>query len=199
MKTLIICSFILFNFSLQSFSQITVRPHLGFNLSRLSDEPENFDVMARVGSQFGAFVTTGNKLFFQTGLQYTAVGTELVYKEEGQFFGESTEAVFKGLRVPLYLGWRPNHKEKMVNLRLFAGPSVSWVFSDDSSNESIWSKGRYSDSIWGANVGAGFDLWLFFLDLNFEFGLSEAFEDLAIKNHLIALNGGVRLTLGEKN
>lgn len=199
MKTVIFCLFLLFNFLPSAFAQITVRPHLGFNLSRLNDEPENFDVSARVGSQFGAYVTVGNKIFLQSGLQYTSVGNELVYKQEGQFQGEKTDAVYQGLRIPLYLGWRPNQKDKLVNMRLFAGPSLTWVLNDKSSNENIWGEGRFSDSVWGANVGAGFDLWLFFLDLNFEFGVSDALSDLAIKNNLIALNGGVRLTLGEKD
>jgi hypothetical protein len=197
MKKFYTCFVIALFSLLPSYAQLTIRPHLGFNVSKLSKDPGSFDASSRVGSQFGAFLITGNRIFLQTGLQYANVGSELVYRESGQFQNQEIEAIFRGIRVPLYAGWRANPKDDFLNLRLFAGPSVAWVLSKKEENSALLSKETYTDALWGANIGAGFDLGWFFLDANLELGLNDAFKISSAKNHVFGLNGGMRITLGE--
>lgn len=51
------------------------------------------------------------------------------------------------------------------------------------------------NALFGWNVGAGFDFWIIFIDLGYQFGLSEVFKNLdnASKDNFFYGNAGLRL------
>lgn len=73
------------------------------------------------------------------------------------------------------VGGRFFKKEESFNLRAFTGPRMTWVFAEDLETTDLLLDERNS-ILWGWNVGYGIDYKMFFLEVCYEFGLSNYFE-----------------------
>lgn len=102
------------------------------------------------------------------------------------------------LRVPVVVGYRfsdPSDKPKL-NFRLFGGMAANFplssAFVDYGRENTQVGKGSLA-----VIAGAGLDIGIFFMDLSYDFGITDVFDeqefDLSAKSDLIQLNAGVRL------
>ena len=77
-------------------------------------------------------------------------------------------------------------------------------YDDGEFNENI----DWNDSQWGAQVGAGVDVSIFFVDVGYEFGLTNSHDGLQgedsifdnfdeVKQNTFYVNAGLRLRLAE--
>lgn len=176
-------------------AQIEIKPTIGFNLSRLSNEPESFSQSARIGYQLGGSLQFGKKLYVEPGIFWLKTGSELEHADSPD---QNYNMNISAIRIPVFVGYQilGGDKENIFGLRVFGGPTGSWVTSvkaDDSGLE----KDDFSDFLWGVDVGAGIDVWLLFLDIGHEWGLNKVFKDdpSNAKIHAWWWNLGVRIRI----
>lgn len=158
-------------------AQLAIKPHVGFNVSRLTTDPEFFDSdAARIGALIGLSGKIGDRFFFEPGIQYFSMTQDRVHSTDQDL---SFDATLRGLRVPLMVGFHLNERETFLNARIFAGPSGTFILGVNQSktNQDAPQKDDYSKTIFGGVVGLGLDLWIFHLDMGYEWGLSPFYNN----------------------
>jgi len=196
---------ITFAFTLSLFicnAQLEIRPFVGANLSNVSEAPDGTSTKAKLGGQIGASLMIGNQFHVNPGIAYFRRSTE--FSTEGNV---NTDQTVEGVLIPLLVGYRfiDADDKPVFNFRLYAGPSLMFLttteYDDDALNEQV----DWNDSQWGAQVGAGIDLSIFFVDVLYEFGLTNANDGLRgesgltdnfgeVKQNTFLVNAGVRLS-----
>jgi hypothetical protein len=135
-------------------------------------------VSGRPGAQFGAAFTFGNRFFIQPGFQYSILSSNIINKNTvtGTEFTDKT--TLNIMSVPLKVGLRfiNPQEENIINVRLFGGvdghhvTQVKHSRASESANEVT--KADYSNLILNADFGLGLDIWIFYLDLGYQLGLT---------------------------
>jgi hypothetical protein len=197
MRALFTFAFLVSVFSAQA--QLEIRPFLGMNFSNVSDSPDGASTQAKVGGQIGASVMIGNRFHLNPGIAYFSRSTE--FSSAGNV---NVDQTVEGVTIPILVGYRfvDPTTEPILNLRLFAGPSVMFLTTTKYDNGEISDAVNWNSSQWGAQLGAGLDVAIFFVDVAYEFGLTNThdggegvFEDFSeIKQNTFLVNAGVRLS-----
>jgi len=183
-------------------AQVEIRPYLGANFSNVSKTPDGASTQAKIGGQIGASLMIGNKFHLNPGISYFSRTTEYVYSDSPEL---NTDLVINGVSIPILVGYRfiDPTTEPVLNFRIQAGPSLMFLtkqeFTGNSDDESI----DWENSQWGGQIGAGLDIFIFFIDATYEFGLTNTFdggenntisEFTKVKNNTFYINAGVRLS-----
>lgn len=175
------------------FGQLEVKPTVGLNFSRLSSDPESFSQSARAGFQLGGSLQFGKKLYVEPGIFWVNSGSELVHANDTDL---SYNLDVSAIRIPVFVGYQiiGGDKENIFGLRVFGGPTGSWV-TKVSADETKLNKEDFSSFLWGVDVGAGVDVWLLFLDIGYEWGLNQVFDEdpSEAKLHAWWINLGARI------
>lgn len=180
-----------------AFAQFEIKPFMGANFSNVSKAPDGVSTQARLGVQVGASAIFGNRLHLMPGIAWFSRSTE--YSVSG---ATNFDQTINGVIIPLLLGFRfvDGSTQPFINVRAFAGPALMFLtkteFSGGQSSEAV----DWSNSQWGAQVGLGLDIAIFFVDLGYEAGLTntasannvEGFTDF--KSNTFFVNAGLRLT-----
>ena len=176
-------------------AQFEIKPTIGFNFSRLSDEPENFSQSARVGYQLGGSIQFGKKLYVEPGIFWTKMGSEMVHANNSDI---KLTTDISAIRIPVFVGYQiiGGDDENIFGLRVFGGPSMSWITKVEGDGTKL-EKDDFNNLLWGVGVGAGVDVWLFFLDIGHEWGLNQVFKEdpNKAKNHAWWFNLGMRFRI----
>jgi hypothetical protein len=173
-----------------------IRPAIGVTFGDLNPNPTNIKSNAQVGLNIGGDVIFGKQFYFSPGIFYSSMASEL----EPLGGGSNFEVKFHRIKIPAYLGIRliSPKLESMANVRLFAGPSASWVADISSDNINV-SKDDFNKFIWSGNGGIGVDLLFLFADAGYEFGLTDVFKDTNTlgksKNNGFWINAGLRIKI----
>ncbi len=187
----LVISFIgLMGFISFGYSQVTIKPGIGINITNWSKDPGGATTSGNVGWQIGGTVAFGEKLFFEPGLFYVEQSTEVdvIDSENFKFDNKITS-----LRIPVNVGYSIIGKEDgMFSLHVFGGPTASFVL--DVKETELLSKDDHKSVNWGVQAGAGINLTMFYLDASYEWGLNEFLEDMDEKVKL----QGFYLTAGIK-
>ncbi|MBV6439582.1 MAG: PorT family protein [Haliscomenobacteraceae bacterium CHB4] len=187
---------IIFALALSAFGAITasaqlaIRPFVGINSSSLSDI-DSASFKNKIGYQFGADLQIGNKLYLQPGLQF-----EYVKNTIDPNIGDREDYQRTNLRFPVMIGYSFSGIDNNWGIRIFTGPNATFNLSDKKEGESSFKDLKLEDIIWGWNAGIGADFLSFlFLDLGYQFGLSDVFKDLdsSPRNNLFYANAGLRI------
>jgi hypothetical protein len=200
MKSLITLAFLAFFFV--AHSQVEIRPFLGMNFSNVSDSPDGTSTQAKIGSQIGASLMIGNRFHLNPGIAYFSRSTE--YSSSGNV---NVDQTVEGVTIPLLVGYRfvDPTTEPFLNFRIQAGPSLMFLTKTEYSDGEINDAVDWNDSQWGAQVGAGLDVSIFFLDVTYEFGLTNTNDGLKekdgifdnfteFKQNTFIVSAGVRLS-----
>ena len=195
MKKLIL--FVALAFAVQVISaQITLKPTAGLNVSSATKDPESGEARGKIGYQFGASAIWGNKFYIEPGVYYQQINVEYTSSTDEELnFDKKT----KGIRVPLQVGFNVlGNRTSDINIHIFGGGSGYFVTSVDGNVD----KDEIESPQWGALAGAGVDLWFFFLDLKYEWSLTDITSvtqfDIG-KTHAFYINAGVRFRFGGGN
>lgn len=178
-------------------AQLTLRPYAGINSSNLTEDVEDVvDWKSKVGYQLGADLQIGNKFYVQPGVQMEFVKNTVEFQLINP---ESDNFSRTHLRVPLMIGYAFGEIDGNFAARIFTGPNASILLSAKVEDDDI--KDQLKDAVFGWNVGFGADLSILFIDLGYQFGLSEVFEDLDIdpengsKSNAFYANIGLRIRI----
>ncbi|GAB4314292.1 MAG: hypothetical protein Kow00127_05520 [Bacteroidales bacterium] len=193
------------------FGQLSLGIKGGFGLNQLTTDLEEVTQAAQAGYQFGAFVRLGDKVHLQPEIYFASKPGDLKYDLTSGNVRSSIhqEVVLKSVDVPLLVGAKI-FNPPMMNIRLQAGPVASIVTKktlditmdgidipvDDSSLDS------FKDMNWGIQFGAGVDVLMLTIDLRYELGLNNIYDQpddapegdySSLKNNMFFLSLGLKL------
>lgn len=171
----------------------------GLTTSKLTTNlSENFSSDNKLGYQGGVFVRLNlGKLYIQPELIYNHRSTKLEYEvtpvadNENQKVGVRSDMKIGTFDIPVLVGFKL-FDTKLMNLRVFAGPNISFETNKSLSYEYTTNDGEnisgdvpddqrlsvddFNKTTWYLQAGAGVDVLFFTLDVRYEKGLSDMFE-----------------------
>ena len=191
----------------QSFD---IRAYGGINVLQLTTDKgtsivngvlHHRNVSGRPGYQFGAAVTFGERFYVQPGIEWATISTTIVNTNSSTGTELTDETTLSMFSVPLKVGFRliDPETENIFNVRVFAGFDGHHITKVNHSTKSgaygDITKDDYTNLIMNADFGMGVDVFIFYLDLGYQLGLSpvHASGDLAKGNSFYA-NFGLRFS-----
>jgi hypothetical protein len=183
MKKLLLIA-ILFSLSCGLMAQISFGPKIGYTTGKLSTDKSDITTSMKSSFLFGAFLRLGGKVYLQPEVNwYTAGG---VFKQPSLTGGISPfedEVSLKSIQIPLYLGYKLLDL-KLVQVRAQAGPTASIITSKSisplkpSQFTAQIKEADIKDVLWGLQFGAGVDVLMFTLDVQYMFGLNKLINNI---------------------
>ncbi len=198
--TKIILSIFAIILSTSAFSQLELKPAIGFNLSRFDSNPvfpasaDSLISDSRAGYQFGASLAFGRKLYLEPGIFYTRLSQEFT---PGDAADSSFAYGVNYLRIPVNVGLQfIGSSESFASLRIFLGPSLMIPLSVKDNDFGIVKEDLKSPQF-DISVGAGLNIWFLFLDVSYGWGLTQQYDDdpIGAKAQAFYANAGFRFKL----
>ena len=189
--------FLLLTFSLiifvnQSYSQMEIKPAIGINFTGFSQDPENATSSAQLGWQLGGTVSFGDKLYGEGGIFWTYKANDISEMDTNITLSTS----LSGIRIPIIVGYHLiGNESSLIGLRAFGGASITIISNVDAED---LSKDDFTSPTYGVFLGAGVNFTMFFLDLKYEWSLSDVSSISSFdvgKARTLFINAGVRLSL----
>jgi opacity protein-like surface antigen len=170
-------------------AQTTLKPHVGLNFTDFS--VTGGEASGKAGFLAGLSVAFGKKIYFEPGLQYVQKSTEITSTNNTPSWDPNTS--ISGFRVPVAVGINLLGSEKtMFSLRGFGGASAFFITnaSDNIDDDNL------NKTNFGVFAGAGVDIWKIFVDLSYEWSLTNLQENVSSievgKTNSLFLNAGFR-------
>ena len=187
MKNLFCTVLLMFAIVQFGISQMSLRPQVGVNSPSISDDLAIGDWGSSVGFQFGADLQIGGDLYFQPGLNFQT--SSLSVSNVG-------DIDVSNINIPFMVGYDLGTESNKFGFRLFAGPNFALHVNEDIADAitSIIPDDFKSFRVSGV-AGAGLDVSILFVDVAYNFGLSNWIEGSAIdaKKNLFLINAGIRI------
>ena len=171
-------------------AQLELKPALGLTYTSLSKNPVSGTYSAQVGYQFGLTVLYGETLYVEGGLLYA--------RKNLGFTETSSHAKFdtgvSGLRIPAMVGFHILGAPKdFFALRVFGG-GAAFIVADVTAPG--LTKSNFTSPTWGVFAGAGVDVAFLFVDLAYEWSLTD-YSSLSTvdvgKSRSLYANAGVKI------
>lgn len=177
--------------SVASYAQVELKPAIGLTITDVSKDPNTGNAKGQAGFQFGASVLIGDKFYVDPGLFFVRKSTKFV--EEGTS-ADDLKLDMQGIRIPVAVGLHLlGSEESTAALRVFGGGSAFFVTGVDAEGAD---KSDFNSPTWGVFAGAGLDIWILFLDVKYEWSLTDvaSITDFDIGKHKgFFTNAGVRI------
>jgi hypothetical protein len=175
-----------------SNAQTTIKPTVGINLSDFSQDA-NGEAKAQLGWQFGGSIVFGKKVYVEPGIFWVGKSTE--YTSSGST-NPNLNIDLKGIRIPLTVGINLLGSEKTAfGVRGFGGASAFFITSEGGVPTSI----DINKSNFGVFAGAGLDIWKIFVDLSYEWSVTDIQKEVNLidfgKTRSLFINAGIRINL----
>jgi hypothetical protein len=174
-------------------SALELKPAIGITFTDVSKDPANGSASGKAGWQLGGTVLFGEKLYFEAGAFYAQKSTDITSSTPS---GAIDFNSITGVRIPAMVGFHLiGEPKEPFALRIFGGGSA---FIVTSVNASGLTTSDFESPTWGAFAGAGVDFLFLFLDLKYEWSLTDVSRlstiDVGSARSLYA-NVGVKIPL----
>ncbi|TVQ42768.1 MAG: hypothetical protein EA362_12545 [Saprospirales bacterium] len=178
MKNNLIFSFTMAFFMLLSFStinaQFSLKPYVGINSTTLTNDLQDDEFKSGIGYQFGIDLLIGRRIYIQPGLYYELSNVGVISSED------IPDLKISRLNVPVFLGFKmfAEDVDKFFDIRIFTGPSASFVTNFDSGKDGLAVSGdnvRNFNLAW--NAGLGIDIFMFFVDVAYKWDVNDFFRN----------------------
>ncbi|MDI1321478.1 MAG: hypothetical protein PSV36_01940 [Algoriphagus sp.] len=144
----------------------TFKPTVGFNFTDLTVDQDI--AQGKNGWQVGASIAFGEKMYVEPGIFYISKSAE--FTDPTVSNPVDFEADLNGIRIPLTLGtYLIGSSETLASWRAFGGASGFFV---TSTGEGL-NPSEINSPSWGVYAGTGLDIWLLFIDLSYEWSVTE--------------------------
>lgn len=192
MKSIILTIFSLVTVTFLA-AQTTIKPGVGLNFTDFSKDPIVGEYKAKTGWQIGGSVAFGKKFYIEPGLFYVGKSTE--FEASGNVGSYNLKADINGIRIPVAVGLNLIGNEKtMISLRGFGGLSGFFLTSvGDDLDKDDFEKANF-----GLFAGAGLDIWKLFLDISYEWSLTDVSKVSTIdvgQSRSLFITAGLRINL----
>lgn len=152
----------------------------------------NGEATGKLGAQLGGSLVFGHKFYFEPGIYYATKSTEIINSNDISGENYKTDALIKGIRVPVTVGLNVlGNTESLVNLRVFGGGSGFFVTG--TGKDILLSEVEKTN--WGLLAGAGVNVWMLFADLSYEWSLTDISNSGADIGKYRSLFGNVGIRL----
>ena len=201
MKKTIFTLAIILSIAIASQAQVDIKPTFGLNSTHLTSDPNNWKSETRIGYQFGVSVLVGDKFYVEPGVYWYTVTKDLVSKTDPEHT-TSFKNTINSIRIPVKVGYHIfGSEESLADLRIFAGVAGSFVTSVKNDTDEL-NKENFNKMLFDVNAGIGVDVWIFFAEIDYVFGLTPVFKNDEINGHhndgklqAIDFNLGIRIKL----
>jgi hypothetical protein len=174
-------------------SAFELKPAIGITFTDVSNDPANGTASGKAGWQLGGTVLFGEKLYFEAGAFYAQKSTDITSSTPS---GAVDLSSITGVRIPAMIGFHLIGEPKSeFALRLFGGGSAFIVTSVSASG---LTKSDFESPTWGVFAGAGVDFLFLFLDLKYEWSLTNVSSLSTVdvgSARSFYLNAGVKIPL----
>ncbi len=144
----------------------TFKPTVGFNFTDLTVNKEIGQ--GKNGWQIGASLAFGEKMYVEPGIFYISKSAE--FTDPSVVNPVDFEADLNGIRIPLTLGmYLIGSSETLASWRAFGGASGFFVTSVGEDLDPA----EINSPAWGVYAGTGIDIWLLFIDLSYEWSVTD--------------------------
>jgi len=186
-------------------AQISLGPKIGYTTSKLSVDKSDIKSDLKSSFIYGAFVRLGDKWYVQPEINFYTSGG--VFKSPTLDDGKPVEdeVELKTLQIPFYIGIKLADL-KLASIRAQAGPTAN-IYTDKKINNPLKSgtvikEADLKDIQWGFQFGAGVDVLMFTLDVQYYLGLNNVISDITLENgetvKFDSKSQGFMVTLGWK-
>lgn len=185
-------------------AQISLGPKIGYTTSKLSVDKSDIKSDLKSSFIYGAFVRLGDKWYVQPEINFYTSGG--VFKSPTLDDGKPVEdeVELKTLQIPFYFGIKLADL-KLASIRAQAGPTAN-IYTDKKINPlksgTVIKEADLKDIQWGFQFGAGVDVLMFTLDVQYYLGLNNVISDITLENgepvKFDSKSQGFMVTLGWK-
>ncbi len=174
------------------FSQTRFSPKFGFNFSAMDIEADTIETEGRSGFNIGLDLRIEDqRLFFHPGFHYQQVKADLTKLEKPAAPEALTEEVrINSIKVPLNVGYYLTREGSLLRLHLRGGIVPQFIVSATEREAFNFNKDQLNSFTWGANAAVGIDFILLTVELSYEFGLSNVYQEQPGKNRMAILRFG---------
>jgi hypothetical protein len=168
-------------------SQISLRPQVGVNVPSVTSD----DIKGNLGFQFGADLQIGESFYVQPGVNFQTGKLTL----EG-----AGDMNLSRINIPVMVGFALGEAEDAsFGFRVFAGPNLAFHADENLDDLSVSdiTGDNFKSAVFSGQVGAGLDISVLFIDVAYQFGLSNYIEGTNrvedSKKHMFLANAGIRI------
>jgi hypothetical protein len=201
MKKNIIFTLLLAIMAIAAFSQLELKPAIGFNMAKFDSSPvfeindDSLSTDGKAGYQFGASLVIGRKLYVEPGVFYTRLNQKMTPSN----FEEHSEFTYSAdfIRIPVNFGFQfIGSTNSFAGLKIFLGPSM-FIPIGVKENDYPIIKDDVRSPQFDISVGAGLNVWFIFLDVSYGWELTPQFVDdpIEAKMQSLYVNLGFRFKL----
>jgi hypothetical protein len=191
MKQFLVSIGLVFGLVSTTVAQVTINPKVGVNFYDISDTDGDFSTDGKTGFHGGVDVRIGDKIFIQPGLHYYALSAD--FQNDGLIDRIEDDVRLQNIRVPVMLGTSFLQTDQF---KLRANVGLVGLFPLATNDNLIFDADDYRNVNFGAAVGAGMDLGRLTLDIVYDFGLSDTFEEssnFSGRGNILSLSVGIAL------
>jgi len=168
-----------------------IKPAIGINVADFSKDPAGGTVTGKLGWQIGGSIAFGKKFYVEPGVFYGGQSTR--YSSSNAIY--DTTFGLNGIRIPVAIGYNfMGIKKGILNIRVFVGGSANILTSVSDGNKS-----DYTSPTWGVFTGLGVDIFMFFIDLKYEWSLTNVQNEVSQfdlgKSRTFYVNFGFRIPI----
>jgi hypothetical protein len=162
-------------------------PQVGFNLTKLTDDPVSTSEKFRLGVEGGLWVQTKNPIFFQPGLFYGQQRLDEIHLDDLEQNLHSDTILhkvdYRCLKLPLMFGIQ------VFGARAYTGPTFTYILNMD---EAKLTENQFKDLTMGLNIGAGLNITMFSFDVRYEYGITHILHENVAKANILTISAGLR-------
>ncbi|MBS4058112.1 MAG: PorT family protein [Bacteroidetes bacterium] len=183
-KTILLFAMLLSVISLSA--QFSFGPKIGYTTSKLSADQSDITSDLKNSFLYGAFVRLGSKVYLQPEINWYTSGS--VFKSPSLGGGLSPieqEINLKNIQIPLYIGFKLADL-KLMNIRAQAGPTATIIVDKTIDSKSGGGfiapikEADISDLNWGFQFGAGIDVLMLTLDIQYYVGITKMIKEVEV-------------------
>jgi len=150
----------------------TIKPAIGMNFTDFSKNPVGGEYKAKVGYQVGGSVAWGSKWYVEPGIFYVGKSTE--FSSSNGSLPDQDQLTISGLRIPVAIGINLlGNGKSTIGVRGFGGVSGFFITSVSDDFEDNVKKNNF-----GLFAGAGVDFWKLFVDVSYDWSLTNVQKDV---------------------
>ena len=159
-------------------AQTVIKPSIGLDIARLTDDPGNFESDFRPGFHVGGTILVGEQFYFQPGIYFMRYSNELVSADDENI---TVDYSVNNLLIPVHVGFHllERGETEIFNIRLFGGLNGIFPLSVQSNEDPdvTYEPDNLNDMHLQLEGGVGVDILFLFVEGSYQAGITDYYDD----------------------